>query len=157
MNRKNAVLFPVAVLMLLAASGEARAACPGSGTFASLTLTSGDENCGPYTLTGTASIADGASISPATGTGLTIAGTSIIITNTGVIQGNGSSGAILITSTANVSSFSNNNTIITAGSGTSILLQGDSFITTFLNTGTVESTTGSALKLEGNSSILYNS
>ncbi|MFN5589071.1 MAG: autotransporter domain-containing protein, partial [Holosporales bacterium] len=46
---------------------------------------------------------------------------------------------------------------ITAGSGTSILLQGDSFITTFLNTGTVESTTGSALKLEGNSSILYNS
>ncbi|MFN5608817.1 MAG: beta strand repeat-containing protein, partial [Holosporales bacterium] len=161
MNRKNAVLFPVAVLMLLAASGEARAACPGSGTVTgNLTLANTDTGCGPYTMTGTgttASIADEATIITTTGTGLTIAGTSITITNSGVIQGNVSSGAILIESTANVSSFSNNNTITTAGNGTSILLQGDSFITTFLNTGTVTSNTGSALKLEGNSSILYNS
>ncbi|MFN7755573.1 MAG: autotransporter domain-containing protein [Holosporales bacterium] len=152
------VFFLVAVLMLLAASGEARAACPSPGTFASLTLTSGDVDCGPYTLTGTASIADGARISPAANNnGLTVTGTFITITNNGVIQGNGSSGAILIESTANVSSFSNNNTIITAGNGTSILLKDDSFIDDFFNTGTVTSNTGSALRLEGNSSILYNS
>ncbi|MFN7227122.1 MAG: autotransporter domain-containing protein [Holosporales bacterium] len=162
MNRKNAVLFPVAVLMLLAASGEARADCPSPGTFASLTLTSGDVNCGPYTLTGTASIASGAGVSPATANTDAIiipnAGTSITITNNGTIAGNGTGSGIKVGETsaasATLSILTNTGTIET-GSGKALWLQGSSIITNLTNTGTINGGTGNALVLDGSSSIPF--
>ncbi|MFN9322468.1 MAG: autotransporter domain-containing protein [Holosporales bacterium] len=158
------VFFLVAVLMLLAASGEARAACPSPGTVAvDLILADNDENCGPYNMTGTgrtASIADGASISfttPADTVGITVTGGNNTINNSGSIVGSGTGSAVSIG--VNTISLTNvfGNGVTTGviggtGAGNGITITAGT-LATLTNLGTIRSGTGSALRLDGTSSI----